>query len=201
MFQFQQKLKYLKKVLKTWNRTQFGNIFDQRKKLEQQMNTLQQCIILEGRKEEYALQEQILSNQIEMHRQQEETLWRQKSSIIWLRDGEKNTKFFHGSTIQRRMHNNIAFINNQQGENLEKHEDIAQEFQEHFQNTLKEPPGSRIQAIQNIVQHIPKIINEDHNNRLLQPISLQEVEDAMTQLKDGKAPVPDRFTANFFHAF
>jgi len=30
---------------------------------------------------------------------------------------------------------------------------------------------------------------------------MQEVEDAMAQLKDGKAPGPDGFTANFFHAF
>lgn len=65
MFQFQQKLKYLKQVLKSWNRTQFGNIFDQRKALEQQMNTLQQCIISEGRTEDYALQEQALLTQIE----------------------------------------------------------------------------------------------------------------------------------------
>lgn len=30
---------------------------------------------------------------------------------------------------------------------------------------------------------------------------MKEVEDAMAQLKDGKAPGPDRFTANFFHEF
>jgi len=86
MFQFQQKLKYLKQVLKTWNRTQFGNIFDQRKALEQQMYMLQQCIISEGRMEDYALQEQILLNQTETRKKQEETLWRKKSRIRWLKD-------------------------------------------------------------------------------------------------------------------
>lgn len=70
------------------------------------------------------------------------------------------------------MHNNIAFINNQQGERLEVHEDMAHEFQDYFQDILKEPPGCRNTAIQTIMQHIPKIINEDHNNRLLQPISM-----------------------------
>ena len=30
---------------------------------------------------------------------------------------------------------------------------------------------------------------------------MQEVEDAMAQLKDGKAPDPNGFTASFFHAF
>lgn len=92
------------------------------------------------------------------------------------------------------MHNNIAFINNQQGERLEVHEEVAQEFRDYFQDILREPPGSRNQAIQSIVQHIPKIINEDNNNRLLKPISMQEVEDTMVQLKDGKAPGPDGFS-------
>lgn len=36
---------------------------------------------------------------------------------------------------------------------------------------------------------------------LLQPISMQEVEDAMAHLKDGKAPSPNGFTTNFFHVF
>lgn len=81
------------------------------------------------------------------------------------------------------------------------HEDVAQEFQDYFQDILKEPPGYRNQAIQTIVHHIPKIINEDHNKKLLQPISMQEVEDALAQLRDGKALGPDGFTANFFHAF
>ncbi len=68
MFQFQQKLKNLKQVLKVWNRTQFGNIFENKKKLEQQMCSLQQTIILEGRTEEHAHQEQILWTEIEARR-------------------------------------------------------------------------------------------------------------------------------------
>jgi len=99
------------------------------------------------------------------------------------------------------MHNNIVFINNQHGECLERHEEVVKEFQDYFQDILREPLGCRNQAIQTIAQHIPKIINHDHNKRLLQPIIMQEVEDVMAQLKDGKAPSPDGFTTNFFHAF
>lgn len=110
-------------------------------------------------------------------------------------------KFFHRSTIQRRIHNNIAFINNRQGEKLEKHEEMEKEFWERFQEILKEPPESRDQAIKKITQLIPKIITEDHKKQLLQSISMKEVEEAMAQIKDGKALGPDEFTANFFHEF
>lgn len=111
------------------------------------MNTLQQRIIYEGRTEDYAQQEKSLLTKIETRRKQEEMLWRQKSKVRWLKDGEKNTKFFHRTTVQRRMHNHIAFINNKQGERLEKHEEMEQEFKEHFQDIFKESPGSRTPTI------------------------------------------------------
>lgn len=136
------------------------------------MTTLQQTLIRDGRTEEQVHQEKILWNQIEAHRKQEEILWGQKSRIHWLKEGEKNTKFFHRTEIQRRMHNNITFINNQQGERLENHEDMEKEFKDYFQEILWEPPVNRDHAIRKITQHIPKIIMEDHNNKLLQSISL-----------------------------
>ena len=83
MYQFQRKLKHLKNTLKTWNRTQFGNIFAQQKELEQQMSTLQQRIISKGRTDKYDSQQKVLLSKIEEHRQQEETLWRQKSRVRW----------------------------------------------------------------------------------------------------------------------
>jgi len=79
------------------------------------MKHIQQRIIREGRSEELVKQEQAIEDQILDRAQQEETLWRQKSRIRWLKDGEKNTKFFHKTMVQRRMHNLISHIQNDQG--------------------------------------------------------------------------------------
>jgi len=136
MFQFQQKLKFLKFQLKNWNKEIFGNIFTAQQHLNQKMKDLQQLIIKDGYKEEHLEQEKQLLNQIEERNKQEEILWKQKSRIRWLKEGERNTKFFHSTTIQRRMHNTITFIQKQDGRRVEKHTEIEQEFIDHFEEVL-----------------------------------------------------------------
>lgn len=41
---------------------------------------------------------------------QEELYWRQRSRLKWLNDGDRNTKFFHATTLQRRDRNRITKI-------------------------------------------------------------------------------------------
>ena len=110
---FQKKLKYLKEEIKRWNKYTFGNIFKSKEQLTQEMKAIQQKMILEGRSEELSQKEQITENKILERDLQEETLWWQKSRVRWLKEGEKNTKFFHKTTVQRRMINQISSINNE----------------------------------------------------------------------------------------
>lgn len=165
------------------------------------MKNLQQRIINEGRSEDLSKQEQILESQILERAKQEETLWRQKSRIKWLKDGERNTKFFHRTTIQRRMNNNISQIQNEQGEKIENQTGIESEFLTYFKQAHQEPNIDRLPAMDYILRNIPKLISEEHNQLLLRPVDLQEVEEVVHQLKVGKAPGPDGFTSSFFHHF
>lgn len=140
------------------------------------MKIIQQRIITDGRSKELAKKEQYIENQILERALQEETLWRQKSRVKWLKDGEKNTKFFHKTTVQRRMNNNISHIKNDQGSRIETHEGIEEEFLNYFKQVHQEPNIDRTEAIDKFTKHIPKLITEDHILLLLKPTSLQEVE-------------------------
>ena len=107
------------------------------------MVEVQQEIINKGRSETLASKEQDLQKQLEDIYKQEEILYRKKSKIRWLKEGEINTKFFHNSTIQRRMQNRISHITNQQGELMEKHEEMENELLDYFKGIQQEPLVNR----------------------------------------------------------
>eukprot|EP00253_Pinus_taeda_P029992 PITA_29992 len=168
MFQFQQHFKDLKALIKDWNHSTFGNIFQQQKLLQQEIAELQLRIIQEGRNEASDLKEQSLLKQLEERRQ---------------------------------MCNNINFLLSPTGERLEQHQAIEAELVSHLKSVVQEDQFDRRPTTNKILQHIPKLIMEEHNQLLLRPVTLLEVEQAILQNKEGKAPGPDGFTSNFFHHF
>ena len=108
MYRFQQRLKLLKRQIKIWNKSEFGNILVEKLILESQLNMIKVQSILSRYTDELKKYESNLQEQLSNRYKQEEELWRQNSRIKWLKEGEKNTNFFHHSMLQRRQHNIIA---------------------------------------------------------------------------------------------
>lgn len=79
------------------------------------------------------------------------------------------------------------------------HDEIVSEFLNYFKQAHQEPNIDRSLTIEKLTRNIPKLISEEHNQLLLIPVDLQEVEEVVRQLKAGKAPGLDGFTSNLFH--
>ena len=88
------------------------------------MERIQQQIIEEGRSEELAEEEGRIINQLEERRKQEEIIWKQKSRVQWLKDGEKNSKFFHKAMLNHRHHNRILSVKDSQGNRVLRQKDM-----------------------------------------------------------------------------
>ena len=58
---------------------------------------------------------------------------------MWLKEGERNTKFFHRATIQHRHHNQIVRLRKEDGEYMETQREIEDSLTGYFRELLEEP--------------------------------------------------------------
>ena len=111
---FFKKLQFLKKKLKLWNREVFKNIFDEKFKIEKKLAHLKNKFNQEGIDENVFIQERELKKVYNKVLHMEETFWRQKSIKLWLREGDRNTKFFYNYVKGKRVVNKIFSLKNKQ---------------------------------------------------------------------------------------
>lgn len=65
---------------------------------------------------------------------EEEAFWRQRSRIQWLKDGDKNSSFFHAVTRGRRARNKFSVIENEYGQNFYEEDHIVDAFSLFYQH-------------------------------------------------------------------
>eukprot|EP00253_Pinus_taeda_P009017 PITA_09017 len=138
MFLLHKRLKHIKQKLKEWNHKEFGNIFTSKKIVENKILELNQDFIKNGFNKDKNDQAKKYHQEWETLCKQEEIFWKQKSRVLWLKEGERNTKFFHRSTIANRTHNRISSIKDENGQIHQSHEEIDVVLVKHFRVTAKE---------------------------------------------------------------
>lgn len=106
-FILMQKLKSLKKDTTRWNRDNFGKLEAQKDKLLGDLAILEQSV--EGRLVTKNERERSLHLKLKLQEiaKIEEISWRQKSRYLWLKGGDKNTKFFQKIENSHRRINHI----------------------------------------------------------------------------------------------
>eukprot|EP00253_Pinus_taeda_P003921 PITA_03921 len=129
---------------------------------------------------------------------QEEIFWRQNSRVKWLKEGERNTKFFHRLTLANRAHNRISSIKDE-GEQLPNtHEQIEVVLVQHFRGIAKEPISNREPYIKDLTRHIPKLVSREDNFNLNRAVSEEEISEVLKEMQNGKPSGPDCFNVDFF---
>eukprot|EP00253_Pinus_taeda_P010390 PITA_10390 len=200
MFNLQKKLRLIKDKIKEWNKTVFGDIFKERTLIEDKLEQIHREWAVGQNNEESIEHEKTLTQQWHSRCRQEEILWRQKSRIQWLKEGEQNTKNFHRSALDYRSSNKILEMRNGNGESVKNHHDISEFLSAHFSSIAQEPQINRGEAIRELLKAIPKVVTSEQNWALSREITLEEVEEAVRSMPNDKAPGPDGFTINFYKA-
>ncbi|CAL9024311.1 unnamed protein product [Prunus brigantina] len=94
------KLDQCRRDLKLWSKTKYGSRKEQLLTLSKRLEEMQGNID----QPRYLIEAEAISKSIDDLWKIEEQ-WKQQSRINWLSAGDKDTKFFHLSTIQRRQKN------------------------------------------------------------------------------------------------
>eukprot|EP00253_Pinus_taeda_P003668 PITA_03668 len=80
------------------------------------------------------------------------------------------------------------------------HEEMEKVFLQHFQKIAEETLEDRYQFMEKLTQYITKLVTREDNFNLNRPVTVEEIEEAMKEMQNGKAPGLDGFNVDFFKA-
>jgi ribonuclease HI/exonuclease III len=127
----------------------------------------------------------------------EENYWRQKSRSLWLKEGDRNTAYFHKQTEARKHHNAVMEVQIRDT-TITDPEGIKQAAYETFEKLYTAPKDVELNQQTYPINLIPTLISAETNNKLTRDITQQEIKEALDKMHPDKAPGPDGFTARFY---
>ena len=129
---------------------------------------------------------------------EEEQFWQQCSMIQWLKDGDRNTGFFHAITRQRRLLNSFLVLEDKDGRAVHEEPQIAEVITEYFNEIFTSNGTSDFSALSSILSCK---VSAEMNEALTTLPSDSEIHRAVMSINVGKAPGPDGFSAKFYQTY
>ncbi|KAG5537109.1 hypothetical protein RHGRI_024523 [Rhododendron griersonianum] len=142
--------------------------------------------------------EKELTRRLEDLWQKDSMFWHQRSRIKWLQMGDRNSRFFHLSTIQRRQRNQIVRLRDGSGTWRSEAKEVAGVIKAHFQVLYDAPPNRDFEEILSLID---PVVTAEMNAKLVKAPNCEEIRLATFQLGPLKAPGSDGFPGLFFQSY
>jgi hypothetical protein len=190
-----EKVSHLSEKFTRWNREVFGNIQARKGELMARIGGIQRKLHLNRNNKFLERLERDLQQELTIVLKQEEAMWFQKSRSQWIKDGDRNTRYYHIKAINRRRRNKILMLRNDQNEWVEE-EDQLKGIVNAYYKKLFTKPVENIQWQQTRYTYPP--LGDMEHTCLKANISNLEVRTALFAMAPWKAPGPDGFPAGFY---
>lgn len=200
LFRIAKKLNIIKAKIKSWNKEFFGDIFKNKIQVKAEIKYVQDRIQEVGLTEDLRMAENDLLSKYHSIISNKETFWRQRSKALFLKEGDKNTCFFHLTTLKHRAANRISRLNCNK-DILTEDYDIRKEALEHFSTLLGDVDILDFSKQNTLLQAILSILSEADNHLLSCIPSNLEIKKVVFSFQGDKSPGPDDFPMFFFQNF
>jgi hypothetical protein len=182
-------------LVTVWNKREFGNIFHRKNRILARLNGIQ-CALASNPSESLSRMEKALKEDYFNVLRLEEDFWALKSKVGWVVERDRNTKFFHTSTLVRKRFNKIVRIRNSVGEWITDSDlirlHIQQGFVDLFSSTHLQAPNRFC-----LPDWAPRVSDVEALS-ILAPINEKDVKISLWSLKPFKAPGSDGLHPGFF---
>jgi hypothetical protein len=182
-------LNSMMKSLYSWKSEFFGSV---PKLIEQKRKKLEELALLtdEGSIET----RNNIAKEMDELLYREEIMWLQRSRIAWLREGDRNTKYFHRRASRRKKKNRICKLKRSNGTWTSDTNEMEEITRDCFQGLYTRDDNVDHRIISDLMQ---QCVDDEMNHKLCAPFSEKDISDALFQIGPLKAPGPDGFPARF----
>nr|XP_027090317.1 uncharacterized protein LOC113711350 [Coffea arabica] len=182
MFKVVRRIKECRLALIDWHRTTKGNSRAVIQELKGQLKALRE-------QEEWDKGTAAnLKLQLSKAYKDEELYWSQKSRSRWLKEGDKNTAYFHLSVMAKRKRNRINMLQKANGEWCRGEQEVEEELSKHYQELFTSTEPSEFDEV---LQGIPRTISHLMNTKLIKPVDEKEIQHATFSMFPNTAPGVD----------
>jgi hypothetical protein len=122
-------------------------------------------------------------------------LWLQRSRIAWLKEGDRNTRFFHQKAVWRARKNKVKKLKDDQGVWQDEPKEMERMTNSYFKDLFTRDPSIDDSEVCPLFD---QKVTEEMNADLTREFTDAEISDALFQIGPLKAPGPDGFPARFY---
>lgn len=140
----------------------------------------------------------VLEKEVNMLLDKEAKMWAQQSKVLWLKDGDRNTRLFHSKASQPQRHNYITKLHDTLGRLCTRPSQINDIITTFYQELFTTGGSS---SFEEVIDTIPQVVSPEMNAKLIADFTIDEVEAVIRQMAPLKAPGLDDMPSLFYHNF
>lgn len=132
MYKVAYKIKRCRMALIRWSKQVENNSAVKIQKLKEEMEMLRD----RGQQRDWEAWDK-LKGQLDIAYKEDDMFCSQKARVQWLDEGDKNTKFFHASVMQRRQNNRIDHLERRAGDFCRNKDEIVAEISDFYEHLFR----------------------------------------------------------------